>query len=175
MAEKYEAVGTGIEEMTTAQNYETNSVKDVLGNTRVRATKGNKTISVTPVTINSDYKFAKFIDTAIERQYELSQLVKEFLFVKMYKKVGTTASAAKLVAWKQKAVVVPDDWAIGNADLQAGVTINLTGEATYGTVDFNATGDKFTAETSEPTSSQIHYTEGDAKRSDFVMYYIYEE
>lgn len=175
MATKYEAVGTGIEEMATAQNYETTSIKDVLGQSRTRATKGNKTISVSPIAINKDFEFAKFIDTAIERQYELSQLEKEFLFVKMYKRVGASETAANPVAWKQKAIVVPDDWAMGNQELQAGVTLNLVGEATYGTVDFDAPmGEKFTPETAPPTSDMIFYDEGDAPRSAFVMYYIHE-
>lgn len=176
MAVKYEAVGTGIEEMATAQNYETTSIKDVLGQSSTRATKGNKTIAVSPIAINPNFEFAKFIDTAIERQYELSQLEKEFLFVKMYKKVGASAETAKPVAWKQKAIVVPDNWAMGNQELQGEVTLNLIGEATYGTVDFDAaTGEKFKEETAPPTSSQIFYEDGDAPRSSFVMYFIYDQ
>jgi len=174
MAKKYEAVGSGIEEMATAQNYETTTVKDVLGQSRTRATKGGKVITVTPLAINRDFEFAKFVDLAIERQFELSDLEKEFLFVKMYKKVGETEETAKPVAWIQKGVVVPTDWAMGNQELQAGVEVNMIKEPTFGTIDFDAIGEKFIAETSIPTSDMIFYEEGDASRSDFVMYYIYE-
>jgi len=169
MATKYEAVGSGIEDMTTSQNYDTKTVKDVLGVSSTKATKGNKAITVSPVTINPNSEWAKFIDTAIERQYELSQLEKEFLFVKSYKLISGNP-----VAWKQKAVVVPTDWAIGNADLQAGVEVNLIGEATYGTLTGTGSNLSFTPETTPPASSEITYVAGDAKRSDFIMYFITE-
>lgn len=175
MAVKYEAVGSGIEDMPTAQNYETTSIRDVLGQSRTRATRGNKVITVSPLAINRDYEFSKFVDLAIERQFELSQLEKEFLFVKMYKKVGESELTSLPVAWKQKGIVVPTDWATGNQELQAGVEVNLIGEATFGTVDFDAlTGEKFMPETHVPTTDEIFYEEGDASRSDFVMYYIHE-
>lgn len=167
MAIAYELIGSGIEEMTTALNYEVSTVKDVIGTSVTKATKGANTITVDPVTINPDSKFATFVDTAIEREYELSQLEKDFLFVKMYKKTGE-----KMVAFRQKAVVVPQDWATGNQDLRGSVEVHLIGKRVHGTFDPEAAGEKFTAETEEPT--EFTYEKGDAKREAFGMYYVDE-
>lgn len=161
----YELIGSGIEEMTTTLNYEVNTVKDVIGQSSTKATKGANTITVDPVTINPNSEFAKWVDTAIEREYELSDLEKEFVFVKMYKKTG-----GKYVAFRQLAVVVPQDWATGNADLRGSVELNLIGTRVHGTFDPVATGDKFTPETTPPTD--FTYETGDAKREAFGMYYV---
>ena len=174
---KYYAIGKGIEDMSMSQNYETNTAKDVMGDSRTIATKGNKTVSVTPLTINAENPFITWLDTAIERDYELTQLEKKFLFVKTHKMVGTSEATAKPVAWIQSAVVVPDDWAMGNADLQAAATVNLVGTAEFGTVNFDAVSpaEKFIKEIEPPTPATTFYKEGDAARSDFTMYYIHEE
>lgn len=165
MATIYELIGSGIEEMATTLNYEVNTVRDVIGQSRTTATKGANTITVDPVVINPDSEFAKWVDTAIEREYELSDLEKEFLFVKMYKKTG-----GKMVAFRQTAIVVPQDWATGNQDLRASVEINLTGKRVHGTFDPSAVGDKFTPEEERPMD--FTYETGDAKREAFGMYYM---
>jgi len=161
----FELIGSGIEDMSTALNYEVNTTKDVIGQTSTKATKGANTISVDPTAINPDSGFSMFVDTAIEREYELTQLEKEFLFVKLYKKTG-----GKMVAFKQSAIVVPQDWATGNAELRASVEVHLVGKRIFGTFDPEATGDKFVAETTVPTT--FTYDTGDAKRESFAMYYI---
>lgn len=165
MATVYELIGSGIEDMTTALNYEVTTTKDVIGTSVTKATKGANTITVDPITINPNSEFAKWVDTAIEREYELSDLEKEFVFVKMYKTTG-----GKMVAFKQTAVIVPQDWATGNQDLRGSVQLNLIGRRTHGTFDPTAATDKFTAETTVPTD--FVYETGDAKREEFGMYYI---
>lgn len=165
MATIYELIGSGVEEMTTTLNYEVNTVKDVIGQSVTKATKGANTITVDPVTINPDSNFAKWVDTAIEREYELSDLEKDFIFVKMYK-----TTAGKMVAFKQTAVVVPQDWATGNQDLRGSVELNLIGKRAHGTFDPTASGEKFTPETTTPTD--FVYETGDAKREAFGMYYM---
>lgn len=167
MSTTYELLGSGVEEMKTALNYDVTSVKDVLGQSKTKATKGNNTIALDEVTINPNSGFAKFVDTAIERQYELSELEKEFLFVKPYKTVN-----GKFIAFKQKAIVVPQEWAAGNQDLMGSVELNLVGDRTFGTFDPNAVGEKFTAETAPPTEAEITYATGDAKREQFGMYFV---
>lgn len=168
MATAYQKIGSGIEEMTTALNYEVTTTTDVIGTTVTKATKGANTITVDPITINPNSYFAKWVDTAIERQYDLSDLELQFLFVKMYKTVG-----GKPVAFRQTAVVVPQDWATGNQDLRGSVELNLIGTREFGTVDFeSATGDKFIPETG--TDGEPVYSTGDAKREEFAMYYIHE-
>lgn len=165
MATIYELIGSGIEEMTTTLNYEVNTVRDVIGQSVTKATKGANTITVDPVTINPNSEFAKWVDTAIEREYELTQLEQDFTFVKMYKKTG-----GKMVAFRQTAVVVPQDWATGNQDLRGSVELNLIGKRVHGTFDPEAIGDKFTPETTPPTD--FTYEAGDAKREAFGMYYM---
>lgn len=161
----YELIGSGIEDMTTTLNYEVTTTRDVIGQTRTIATKGANTITVDPITINPNSEFAKWVDTAIEREFELSQLEKEFVFVKLYKRTG-----GKMVAFRQTAIVVPQEWAMGNQDLRGSVEINLTGKRIHGTFDPEATGEKFTPEAAMPTD--VTYDEGDAPREAFGMYYV---
>lgn len=175
MAIKYEKIGRGIEDMPTATNYETNSVKDVTGVTETEATVGIATTEASPVTVRSDSKFAKVIDTAVEREHELSKLEHEFLCVKDYKRVGTDFESGKPIAWKQKAVVVPGDFATGNQSLQMSATLNWVGTKTFGIVDFSAVDDKFTKETSEPSETEVHYKEGKASRSDYQIFFMYDD
>ena len=166
---KYELLGKGVEEMKTALNYEKKTKKDVLGQSSTTVTKGANTITLDTITINPVSTFSKFIDTAIEREYELSELEKEFVFVKPYKMVG-----GKPVAFKQKAVIVPQDWAIGNQALTGSAELNLIGTRVFGTFDVDAVGDKFVAETAPPTDAEITYATGDANREEFGMYYKYD-
>ena len=166
MPNDYQRIGSGVEEMKTSLNYEIKTSKDVIGQTKTKATKGNNTITIDPISINPDSPFAIFIDTAIERQYELSDLEKWFTFVKKYKTVG-----GKMAAFRQKAVVVPQDWAIGNMDLVGSVELNLIGEREFGTFEVIGGGGTFTKEAAPPAEGTISYTTGDAKREDFGMYY----
>lgn len=176
MAIKYELLGRKIEDMPTALNYETTSVLDVTGVTDVTATVGIATTEANPVTFNKNSRFARVVDTAVERGHELSQLEKEFLVVRKFKRIGEDYATGKPVAYKQRAIVVPGDYASGNQALEMSATLNWIGEKTFGTVDLSAVaGDKFTAETEEPLESEIHYKEGDASRSDYQIFYIYDD
>lgn len=175
MAIKYELLGRKIEDMPTALNYETNSVIDVTGVTDTTSTVGIATTETSPVTFNSNSKFAQFIDIAVERGYELSQLEKEFLVVRKFKRIGADYETGKPAAYKQKAIVTPGDYASGNQALELSATLNWVGDKTFGTVDFNATNDKFTSETAPPASAEIHYKDGDARRADYQIFYIYDD
>lgn len=168
MPTNYQRIGSGIEDMKTSLNYEIETKKDILGQSSTKATKGNNTITIEPLTINPNSEFAKFVDTAIERQYELSDLEKWFVFVKKYKTVG-----GKMAAFRQKAVVVPQDWAMGNAELAGSVELNLIGEREFGTFNVVEGSGTFTVEVAPPADGSITYTTGDAKREDFGMYYEY--
>jgi len=170
MAIIYELLGRKIEDMPTATNYDTAAVKDVTGVTDVSATTGTATTAMSPVTFNKDSKFARFLDRAFERGLELSELEVDFLNVRYYKRVGATYEAGKPVAYKQKAVVVPDSYAPGNGALEMSATLNWSGEKTFGTYDKSTS--TFTPETAEPADSTIHYREGDSRRQDYKTYFV---
>jgi len=175
MAIKYEWIGTGIEDMPTSLNYETDSVKDVKGQTRTKITTGIETTEFTPVTLNPDSPFALFLDEAVERQRELTELDVELLVVRVYKRIGTNYATGKPSAYKQTAGIAPGDFAPGNAALELSATANWTGERIHGTANMEATGEKFEPETAPPSSTEIHYKQGDATRAEFQIYYVYND
>ena len=171
MAKKYQWIGEGIEDMTLGTSYNTTTVKDVRGDTKVTNTKGDTTVSVTPVEFKPDSPFARFIDDAVEFGYELSDLDRKFLFVKMYKRTGTDYETGTPVAWRQTASVSPGDFAIGNEALQVSGTMNLQGSREHGTFD----GMAFAEVDPPPSASSIFYKDGAAARSDFRIYFEYDD
>lgn len=175
MAIQYERIGKRITDMPTAQNYNTEGDTDIVGEPFFDATLGTPTTEASPITFNPGSMFARFVNTAIERDYELTQLQKDFIVVSVFKRIGADYTNGKMAAYKRTAVVVPGDDATGNQSLQMSATLNWIGKKTHGTYDPSASGDKFTAETAPPADSEIHYKDGDASRSDRALYYIYDD
>lgn len=175
MAMKYELLGRRIEDMPTALNYEVESVKDVRGITDTSATVGMATTEVNPVIFNKESALAKFIDNAVERGHELTQLEQTFYVVRLFKRVGDSYAAGKPAAYSQKAIVVPGDYATENKELKMSATLNWVGEKTYGTFDPAAAGAKFTPETAPPADDKIHYKDGDASRADYQIVYAFDD
>lgn len=164
MAEKmYELIGNGIEDMGHTLGYTTETIKDVTGVSRTTITTGEETLPVTPIGIDPQYEWAKWIQMAILRKFELSQLEVGIMGVSTNITVG-----GKPFAWKQNTMVEPTEWATGNAELNAGATFHMVGKRTYGTMDETAVGDKFVPETGEPV--EYEYPEGLAKRENFGIF-----
>jgi len=174
MAIAYERVGVGIEDLSMSQNYNVDTKKDVWGETFITTTTGDNTTDVTDIVFNPEYNLAKRIDTAVERDEELSDLDGTFLIVKPYKRIGTDFETGKPLAWKQNASIVPTNFANGNAALLMSASLHWKGAKTFGTYDKDASGDKFTPETEAPAANEVHYKEGEAARKDFNIYYQYE-
>ena len=174
MAIKREIVGKKIEDMPTSVSYDVTSGTDVTGESFAEATKGESTTTASPVTVSKNNMLAKFIDTAVERDYELSELEKWFLVVRRFKRIGTDYDTGLPAAYRQKAIVSPGDYAPGNQALTVSATLNWVGEKIHGTYDASATGDGFVPETEPPLESATHYKDGDASRSDYRIYYEYE-
>lgn len=172
MAMNYEQLGRKIEDMPTSLNYEVESVKDVRGVTDTSATVGTVTTEVNPVILNKDSALATFLDTAIEREYELTQLEKTFVVVRMFKKIGADFATGKYAAYRQAAIVQPGDYAMTNKELQMSATLHWTGEKIHGT--FDPATKLFTAETAPPAPSEIHYKDGDASRSEYHILYEFD-
>ena len=172
----YAPVGHGIEDMSHDKAYESNETTDVLGYFRRISRPGSEVIAVAPIAIADleNDAFVRFVERANERNYRGSALYKWFVFVKDYKRIGTSFDVALPSAFRQLGEVVPQSWANDNNELNASVEVALIGERQHGTFDEDASGDKFIREISEPTDAETHFKPGTIDRKDFLMLYEHE-
>lgn len=163
MAVTYELIGHGIEDMPHTLGYTAESVKDVTGVTNTTVTAGEETLPVSPVQIDPQYEWAKWIQMAILRKFELDQLKVRIMGVSTNILVG-----GKPFAWQQDAMVEPTEWASGNAELNAAATFHMVGRRVFGSIDEAAENEKFTPEGTVPV--EYTYPEGTAKRENFGIF-----
>lgn len=168
--------------MPETPTYEEKDGTDVTGASYSINSRGIDSMTTT-VLFNPKSEFAKFIDRIIERRLAFSDLECTLIKVRKYKRIGVDYDSGKPSAVKQKAVIVPTSFAPGNADLNSEIKIKFIDNPTFGTFtpgERNADyqwlypAGVFAAETSEPTASQIHYKDGDATRSDYGIFFEFD-
>ena len=128
-----EPIGKGIEDMPITMNAQSEEGQDVLGNSYHDVTGYQPTMQVTPIKQNGDSKLATWVDTAVEEEYTLDQLVIPILVVKKYKTEGSAETLAYR-AWVQDCTVDLESFADGLRGVAASMTLNFTGERKLGKV-----------------------------------------
>ncbi len=140
-----EIIGKGIEDMPISMNPETEESQDVLGNNNYSITGYAESMTVDPLNISGESKYAQKIDELMETRATLSELEMYYLCVKRYK----TDSSGNMRAWVQKGVVELGDFAGGLKGVSGSHTIHYVGDRILGSV--NPSTMAFTADT-ESTS-----------------------
>lgn len=136
-----EIIGKGVEDMPISMNAETEESQDVLGNNNYDITGYAESMTVDPLNVSGESKYAQKIDELMENRATLSDLHLKYLCVKRYK----TDSSGNMRAWVQEGVVELGDFAGGLKGVSATHTVHYVGDRTLGTV--NPSTMAFTADT----------------------------
>lgn len=126
-----EIIGKGIEDMPISMNAETEESQDVLGNNNYEITGYAESMTVDPLNVSGESKYAQKIDELMETRATLSELHLQYLCVKKYK----TDESRKMRAWIQEGVVELGDFAAGLKGVSASHTVHYVGDRTLGVVD----------------------------------------
>lgn len=126
-----EIIGKGIEDMPISMNAETEESQDVLGNNNYEITGYAESMTVDPLNVSGESKYAQKIDELMETRATLSELHLQYLCVKKYK----TDESGKMRAWIQEGVVELGDFAGGLKGVSASHTVHYVGDRTFGVVD----------------------------------------
>lgn len=128
-----EIIGKGVEDMPISMNPETEESQDVLGNNNYAITGYAESMSVDPLNVSGESKYAQKIDELMEERATLSELELMYLCVKRYKVDGE----GNMRAWIQKGVVELGDFAPGLKGVSGNHTIHYVGDRTLGVVNPN--------------------------------------
>ena len=126
-----EIIGKGVEDMPISMNPETEESQDVLGNNNYVITGYAESMTVDPLNVSGESKYAQKIDELMENRATLSDLNLQYLCVKKYK----TDERGKMRAWIQEGVVELGDFSGGLKGVSATHTIHYIGDRTLGVVD----------------------------------------
>lgn len=126
-----EIIGKGVEDMPISMNPETEESQDVLGNNNYDITGYAESMTVDPLNVSGESKYAQKIDELMETRATLSDLHLQYLCVKRYK----TDSNGKMRAWIQEGVVELGDFASGLKGVSATHTVHYVGDRILGSVD----------------------------------------
>lgn len=128
-----EIIGKGVEDMPISMNPETEESQDVLGNNNYAITGYAESMSVDPLNVSGESKYAQKIDELMEERATLSELELMYLCVKRYKVDGE----GNMRAWIQKGVVELGDFAPGLKGVSGNHTIHYVGDRTLGSIKPN--------------------------------------
>lgn len=131
-ASDLEIIGKGIEDISISQNANVEKTSDVLGNNEVILDKYEKSTDLDPIYVEGGNKFSEFLDEVEERQLTGDKVVKDFVWVKLYKEVDSANKTYR--AWKQSAVVELTNFGGDTKGVSAPCTLHWIGDRTYGTV-----------------------------------------
>lgn len=129
--ENIEIIGKGVEDMPISMNPETEENQDVIGNNNYAVTGYAETMTVDPLNISGESKYAQKIDELMETRATLTELELMYLCVKRYK----TDADGNMRAWVQKGVVEMGDFAGGLKGVSGTHTVHYVGDRTLGSVN----------------------------------------
>lgn len=151
-ANTLEIIGKGIEDMSIAPNANVETTSDILGNNETILDKYEKSTDIDPIYVEGGNKFSEFLDEIEERELTGDAVVKEFIWVKLYKPLS--GSTTKFKAWKQKAVVELTNFGGDTKGVSAPCTLHWIGGRTHGSVTVtDVDGNKSYSFAADPTSS----------------------
>ncbi len=145
----WEAIGKDNDELSKELNNEVEETRNVLGETEVDVTAGNRTMTVDPYKLRSDSKFADELYDINKYDRDGSDVEYPFLEVNTLKTIE--GKTGEYDAWVQNAAVDLKSWGGDVKALGTPFDIHFLGKKTYGT--FNPTTKKFTPETATQTNT----------------------
>lgn len=128
-----EIIGKGVEDMPISMNPETEEGQDVLGNNNYAITGYAESMTVDPLNVSGESKYAQKIDQLMEDRATLTDLELQYLCVKRYK----TNEQGGMRAWIQKGVVELGDFASGLKGVSGTHTIHYVGDRTLGVANMD--------------------------------------
>lgn len=177
MAIKREVIGHDMEELAFAKSYDSAAIKNVLGQTSRTTTLGEVTSGLSPVKINGGHKFSQRIAKIAMLGLELDDIRDWFTVIIDSVRYGDSFEEGDMFGWRQQADVAVENFAPGNADLQAEATLNWTGEIEFCT--FERTGNTITVvpigRRADVDQTKLYFGEGNQKRESLALYWEYEE
>lgn len=143
----WEILGKDNDELSKELNNEVEETKNVLGETEVDITAGNRTMTVDPYKMRDDYDFADELYDILKYDKDGSDVEYPFIEINTFKKVGESQN--EYDAWVQKGAVDLKSYGGNTKAIGAPFDIHFIGEKTYGS--FNPTTKKFTPSTNDNT------------------------
>lgn len=140
----WEVIGRDNEDLSKEMNNNVNSFTNVLGETEVEITKGNRVISVDPIKFRDDSSISSKLYDIYKNDLELSDVEHEFLEVNTTETVQGNSNAYG--AFVQVGAIDLKSWGGDTSGLNTPFDINFKGEKTFGV--FNPTTKVFTPEDS---------------------------
>lgn len=177
MAIKREVVGHDLEELVFSKSYDSTAIKNILGTTSRTTTLGDVTSGLSPIKINGGHKFSQRIAKIAMLGLELDDVRDWYTIILDSVKYGDSFEDGEMFGWRQQADATVENFAPGNADLQAEATLNWTGDIEYCT--FERTGDTITVvvigNKSAVNQDKIFFAPGNQKRESLALFWEYEE
>lgn len=136
----WEVLGKDNDELNKELNNEVEETRNVLGETEVDVTAGNRTMTIDPYKLRSDSKFADELYDINKYDKDGSDVEYPFLEVNTLKEV--TGKTGEYDAWVQTAAVDLKTWGGDTKALGTPFDIHFIGKKNYGT--FNPSTKTFT-------------------------------
>lgn len=90
----YYTLGLGIEEMSTEMNANVETTADILGNSEIKIGSYSPTSSVSPYSVDTSDDIHEFLQSIIDEQKTLDDLLVDIIDVKLYEEATTGAYPA---------------------------------------------------------------------------------
>ena len=145
----WEVLGKDNDELSKEMNNEVEETKNVLGESEVDVTAGNRTMTVDPYKLRNDSKFADEVYDINKYDKDGSDVEYPFMEVNTTKEVES--KSGEFEAWIQTAAVDLKSWGGDTKALGAPFDIHFIGKKTHGS--YNPSTGKFTPATSATQSS----------------------
>lgn len=136
----WEILGKDNDELSKEMNNEVNETKNVLGETEVDVTAGNRTMTVDPYKMRDDYKFSDELYDIMKFDKDGSDVEYPFMEVNTWKEVGENSN--EFDAWIQTGAVDLKTYGGDTTAIGEPFDIHFIGKKNYGT--FNPSTKKFT-------------------------------
>lgn len=131
---EYEVLGADLEELLIEMNKEVSTVNNILGESSIRITNGNKQASVEPYYADTSSSLFDFLQTAIDLDQELDDLKTSVVEVKLYEAVDTGLTD-NYPAFKEVVYVEPTSYGGDTEGYGIPFNVHFTGERTEGGFD----------------------------------------
>lgn len=138
--ETYERIGKDVEDLTNDMNMNVESKVNILGESSINITKGNKQASVEPYIADSDDGLYNLLQLFIDTDSELDELKTDVVSVRGW---DDSATPPEYPAIKEECYIEVVSYGGDIEGYQIPYNIHYTGTKTFGT--FNPTTKTFTA------------------------------
>lgn len=139
----YELLGADLEAFLIAMNMNVASVKNILGETSINITQGNKTAAIEPYYADKDTGLFKVLQEINNKSKELDELITDIVNVEAWETPDGAAELAVYPAYKDIVKIELVSYGGDPVGLQIPFNLHLTGEKELGA--FNPTTKAYVA------------------------------